>query len=97
MQGRNAVVLGLGVTGLSLARWLARHGADVRVADTRDVPPLAGALASELPQVKLETGPFSSSTLPSSFNASTMMSLPPLKRVISSFPSSAPPKSRPWL
>ena len=62
MQGRNAVVLGLGVTGLSLARWLARHGADVRVADTRDVPPLAGALASELPQVKLETGPFSSST-----------------------------------
>ena len=34
-ENRNAVVLGLGLTGLSLARYLARHGARVRVADTR--------------------------------------------------------------
>jgi len=55
-QGRHAVVLGLGMTGLSLARHLARHGADVRVADTRSDPPNRAALASALPQVPLQTG-----------------------------------------
>lgn len=62
LQGRTAVVLGLGLTGLSLARWLTRHGARVRVADTREKPPNASALASELPKLLLETGPFSAST-----------------------------------
>jgi len=59
---RNAVVLGLGKTGLSLVRHLARHGANVRVADTRDVPPNAAELAREFPAVAIETGPFSAST-----------------------------------
>src|SRR4029078_9181007 len=36
LQGRDAVVLGLGLTGFSLARHLAANGAAVRVADTRD-------------------------------------------------------------
>ena len=40
-KNRNAVVLGLGMTGLSLARYLAREGARVRVADTRAEPPRA--------------------------------------------------------
>jgi len=62
LRGRHAVVLGLGLTGLSLARHLARHGASVRVADTRDAPPNAAALAAELPDVRLETGPLSEST-----------------------------------
>ncbi|MET0204566.1 MAG: Mur ligase family protein, partial [Casimicrobiaceae bacterium] len=61
-EGRNAVVLGLGLTGLTLARYLARHGARVRVADTRAEPPNAAALSAALPQVPLETGPFSAST-----------------------------------
>jgi UDP-N-acetylmuramoylalanine--D-glutamate ligase len=62
-SGREAVVLGLGLTGLSLARHLVRHGARVRVADTRDAPPNAAALAASLPGVGLETGPVSASTL----------------------------------
>ena len=62
LKGRNAVVLGLGQTGLSLARYLSRHGARVRVADTRADPPNAEALARELPGVRLETGPLSAST-----------------------------------
>lgn len=62
LNGRNVVVLGLGLTGLSLARWLTRHRAHVRVADTRAAPPNAQALAAELPRVHLETGPFSAST-----------------------------------
>ena len=61
-QGRNAVVLGLGMTGLSLARHLAKHGASVRVADTRDDPPNRDALAHALPKVELLTGDFSDAT-----------------------------------
>lgn len=52
------LVLGLGDTGLSMARWLARHGARVRVADTRADPPRARALADEHPQVAIETGAY---------------------------------------
>ena len=61
-EGRDAVVLGLGLTGLTLARYLVRHGARVRVADTRAAPPSAAALATALPGVLLETGPLSAST-----------------------------------
>ncbi len=59
---RNALVLGLGMTGLSLARYLAAQGASVRVADTRSEPPRAADLASELPQVPLVTGPITETT-----------------------------------
>ncbi|PWT74393.1 MAG: UDP-N-acetylmuramoyl-L-alanine--D-glutamate ligase [Proteobacteria bacterium] len=41
-----------------MARWLTRHGARVRVADTRNVPPCAEQLARELPDVPVSTGPF---------------------------------------
>ena len=41
--GKNALVLGLGETGLSMARFLSHRGARVRVADTRDDPPKLGA------------------------------------------------------
>src|SRR5688572_28778686 len=59
LKGRKVLVLGLGDTGMSMTRWLARHGAEVRVADTRAAPPHARALSDELPQVKLTVGPFS--------------------------------------
>jgi UDP-N-acetylmuramoylalanine--D-glutamate ligase len=62
LEGRNVVVLGLGMTGLSLARYLAPRCASVRVADTRAEPPNAETLAREVPDVRLETGPFSAST-----------------------------------
>ena len=56
-------MLGLGDTGLSMARWLTQRGADVRVADSRAEPPHAARLAQELPEVDLETGPFTDETL----------------------------------
>jgi len=46
-----------------MTRWLARHGADVRVADTRADPPHAARLARELPRVPLATGAFGEGTL----------------------------------
>jgi len=58
LPGKNVLVLGLGATGLSMARWLARQGVCVRVADTRTDPPNASQLRSELPDVRLDTGPF---------------------------------------
>src|SRR5258706_5336752 len=55
------LVLGLGESGLALARWLAREG-EVRVADTRATPPMLAALRDELPQVPFVAG-FSESLL----------------------------------
>ena len=43
------LVLGLGESGLAMARWSARHGAEVRVWDSRAEPPNAAALATHLP------------------------------------------------
>jgi len=60
---RNVVVLGAGLTGLSLARYLSRHGATVRVADTRGSPPKAAELAAACPGVPLVTGPVTAETL----------------------------------
>jgi UDP-N-acetylmuramoylalanine--D-glutamate ligase len=57
-SGRRVLVLGLGDTGLSMARWLTRHGAHVTVADTRAEPPRAGELRRDLPDVPLECGDF---------------------------------------
>ena len=62
IAGRNVVVLGLGASGLSMARWLVRQGARVRVADSRAEPPNAARLRAELPGIPLETGPFRAST-----------------------------------
>lgn len=56
LSGRKVLVLGLGDTGLSCARWLVARGAAVSVADSRTAPPHAARLAELLPQVALHTG-----------------------------------------
>jgi UDP-N-acetylmuramoylalanine--D-glutamate ligase len=58
-----ALVLGLGRTGLSTARYLARKGLGVRVADTRAAPPGLDALRAQVPEAELRTGAFESSLL----------------------------------
>jgi UDP-N-acetylmuramoylalanine--D-glutamate ligase len=63
LKDREVVVLGLGDTGLSMARWLARRGAAVRVADSRAVVPHANLLAREAPGVPLAAGAFTDETL----------------------------------
>ncbi|MEE4279347.1 MAG: UDP-N-acetylmuramoyl-L-alanine--D-glutamate ligase [Halieaceae bacterium] len=50
------VVVGLGATGLSVARYLARRGEDFCVFDTRDAPPCREQLLAEIPGVGLLTG-----------------------------------------
>ncbi|HET9693590.1 MAG TPA: hypothetical protein VFP48_04330, partial [Steroidobacteraceae bacterium] len=61
--GTRALVLGLGRTGLSVARYLGRKGLGVRVADTRDAPPGIDALRAQMPQAELRTGAFESGLL----------------------------------
>ena len=58
LAGKHALVLGLGETGLSLARFLARRGARVRVADTRADPPGLAALSEKAPQAELDLGAY---------------------------------------
>lgn len=58
LAGKHALVVGLGETGLSMARFLARRGARVRVADSRAEPPNLAALAQALPQAELALGAF---------------------------------------
>ena len=63
LSGKKILVLGLGDTGLSCARWLAARGAQVSVADSRAAPPHAQHLAEWLPQVPLYAGPFDDAQL----------------------------------
>jgi UDP-N-acetylmuramoylalanine--D-glutamate ligase len=61
--GTRALVLGLGRTGVSVARYLHRKGVDVRVADTRATPPGVEKLRTDVPAAELRTGEFQSSLL----------------------------------
>ena len=55
---RKVLILGLGASGLAMARWCVRCGAEVTVADTREAPPQLAALRQELPQVRFVAGAF---------------------------------------
>jgi UDP-N-acetylmuramoylalanine--D-glutamate ligase len=59
LHGLHVLILGLGASGLAMARWCARHGAVVTVADTREVPPQLAALQAEWPAVRFVSGAFS--------------------------------------
>ncbi|GLU30865.1 UDP-N-acetylmuramoyl-L-alanine--D-glutamate ligase [Trinickia caryophylli] len=53
------LVLGLGESGLAMARWCARHGCRLRVADTRVAPPNLPMLEAERIDAEFVGGPFS--------------------------------------
>jgi UDP-N-acetylmuramoylalanine--D-glutamate ligase len=61
LHGQHVLILGLGASGLAMARWCARAGADVTVADTRELPPQLATLQAEWPQVKFVSGTFAAS------------------------------------
>ncbi|MDT7837220.1 UDP-N-acetylmuramoyl-L-alanine--D-glutamate ligase [Aquabacterium sp. OR-4] len=56
LRDLDVLVLGLGDSGLAMARWCVRHGARVQVWDSRPNPPQAAVLAAELPAVTLRSG-----------------------------------------
>ncbi|AVS77019.1 UDP-N-acetylmuramoyl-L-alanine--D-glutamate ligase [Paracidovorax avenae] len=62
LAGHRILILGLGASGLAMARWCVRCGAeDVAVADTREAPPQLAVLQSELPGVHFVAGAFDAS------------------------------------
>jgi len=63
LQGLTVLVLGLGDSGLAMAAWCARHGASVRVWDSREKPPQAEALALAVPTATLATGALAAEAL----------------------------------
>ncbi len=58
LSGKHVLVLGLGESGLAMARWCARQGAVLRVADSRATPPGMDALARDIPGADLRCGAF---------------------------------------
>lgn len=63
LADKKVLVLGMGETGLSLVRWMLVHGAKVRIADSRNVPPGMSVLQTHFPQVDARCGVFRSELL----------------------------------
>ncbi|HVQ04466.1 MAG TPA: UDP-N-acetylmuramoyl-L-alanine--D-glutamate ligase, partial [Burkholderiaceae bacterium] len=56
LHGQQVLVLGLGESGLAMARWCARQGATVSLWDSRETPPQLGELREALPQATVRSG-----------------------------------------
>ncbi len=61
LHNQSVLILGLGDSGLAMARWCSRFGAQVQVVDTRAEPPHLAALRAELPHVTFVHGAFDAS------------------------------------
>ncbi len=63
LNSLSVLVLGLGESGLAMARWCAAQGAQVRVADSRSAPPGLAALQREAPAAQVHCGSLSADLL----------------------------------
>ena len=57
LKDQTVLILGLGISGLAMARWCLRQGARVTVADTRETPPQLAALRADCPAAQFLGGP----------------------------------------
>ncbi len=63
LSGQHVLILGLGASGLAMARWCARCGAQVTVADTRAKPPQLAVLQEQVPGARFVAGAFEAGLL----------------------------------
>lgn len=63
LTGKHVLVLGLGESGLAMARWCTLRGARVRIADSRETPPGLDALCADAPLAEIRTGAFDDEVL----------------------------------
>ena len=89
------LVLGLGESGLAMARWCARHGAQVRVADTREAPANLPALRAHVPDAEFVGGPFAVSLLDGVTLVAISPGLSPLDANVAALLSAANARSVP--
>ncbi len=57
------MILGLGISGLAMARWCVQHGASVAVVDSRSHPPQLSQLKTEIPDARFISSQFQSALL----------------------------------
>jgi UDP-N-acetylmuramoylalanine--D-glutamate ligase len=69
LQNQHVLILGLGASGLAMARWCARGGAQVTVADTRSAPPQLATLQRDVPAARFVTGPLDAGLLQGGISA----------------------------
>lgn len=50
LENKNVTILGLGISGLAMARWCVQYGAAVTVVDSRSQPPQLTQFKTELPE-----------------------------------------------
>lgn len=58
LTGTKALVVGLGESGFSTVDYLVTSGCEVRVIDSRDLPPRLAALRHRFPKTEVQTGSF---------------------------------------
>ena len=58
LQGKHILIVGLGESGLAMARWLHRQGAHISIADSRQHPPAYQQLRAEIPGLRIHCGAF---------------------------------------
>lgn len=73
LNGKRVLVVGLGESGLAMAKWLARQGARVCVADSRANPPNIAELRAAVPAAELRAGEFDAAD----FAAAELIALSP--------------------
>lgn len=78
MQGQSVMVLGLGASGLAMARWCARLGASVTVVDTRSTPPQLSALQESVPAARFVCAPMDAELLVAHSSVSAVFKSPGL-------------------
>ena len=59
LSHKRVLIVGLGKTGLSCARYLSEHGVEVAITDSRDHPPALDELQDAYPDIAIFVGGFS--------------------------------------
>src|SRR5712664_2637050 len=95
-QGKHVLVMGLGESGLAMAQWLARCGAVLRVADTRETPERLADLRNALQDVEFIGGPFSSSLIDGIDFIAVSPGLAPNRELASIIPIAAEKNIQVW-
>ena len=69
LSHKRVLVVGLGKTGFSCARYLSMHGIEVAVTDSREHPPALDELQEAYPDIAVFVGGFNSDAKPNSLQA----------------------------